>query len=183
MKKLILALFVASVAWGAIDPYRAPLRIDPKETVSPKQSHLYLRLNVTEPNPGNRRPIVPGLGLGYRKVSGSSALDFSAGYSQRRHHGKTEYITLPKMSYLYYFAPIETQSLYIGPGIAYGRIKNKGKSRFEGFIPSATLGYEITRRSNMLTFLQLDMSVPVLGTKMRGPLPGLIAEFAFGAGF
>ncbi len=155
------------------------------ETIAAKQSHLYLRLNVTEPNPGNRRPLMPGLGLGFRKMSGSSALDFSAAYSKRKgkHHGKSEWITLPKMSYLYYFSPVQTQSVYAGPGVAYGRIKRHAGDRFQGLIPSASIGYEISRKANLLSFLQLDVSLPLIATKRRGHLPGLMAEFAFGAGF
>lgn len=159
--------------------------IHPADKVAAKQSHLYLRLNIADPNPGNRRPLMPGLGLGYRKMSGNSALDFSAGYSQRigSHHGKSEWITLPKMSYLYYLSPLKAQSVYVGPGIAYGRIRRDQGTRFQGLIPGASVGYEISRKANLLSFLQLDVNLPVIATKRRGHLPGLVAEFAFGAGF
>jgi hypothetical protein len=117
---------------------------------------------------------------------GDAAVDFSFGYNGGRgysHHGKREFITLPKISYLYYFTPIQNQSFYIGPALALGRVVRGKENRFEGLIPSASLGYEISRRANMLSFFQFDLSVPVIAANLKGQMPRPIAEFSFGAGF
>jgi len=157
-----------------------------EEVLSVRQSHIYLRMNVMEPNPGSRRPPIPGLGAGYRRTVGKSAIDISAGYSKGRsgsHHPKSELITLPKIGYLFYFSPIQAQSFYVGPAFALGRIRSTAGNRFEGLIAGASVGYEMSRRSNMLSFFQLDVSLPAIPSKLTGKMPGVIAEFAFGAGF
>jgi hypothetical protein len=156
------------------------------ENLSTKKSHIYLRMNVMEPNLGHGKAVLPGFGLGYRRTVGSAAVDFSFGYSKGRgaaHHGKSEFITLPKISYLYYFSPILNQSFYVGPAIALGRIVRGPENRFEGLIPSASIGIEISRRANLLSFFQLDVSMPVIAANLKGHMPGPIAELAFGAGF
>jgi hypothetical protein len=156
------------------------------ENLSPKTSHIYLRMNVMEPNMGHRKAILPGFSLGYRRAVGNAAVDFSVGYNKGRgaaHQGKSEFITLPKISYLYYVTPIQNQSFYIGPAIALGRIVKGPDNRFEGLIPSASIGYEISRRANMLSFFQLDVSVPLVAANLKGHMPKPIAELAFGAGF
>lgn len=184
MKKALFLLAVSCI-FGGVTVVETPssLKVATKEKISLSRGHVYVRLNVAEPNRLHQHPIIPGVGIGYRKVEGSFALDFSGGYSQKRYHGKTEFISLPKMSYLYYFSPLEAQSLYVGPGIGYGRIKERGHLRFEGLIPSASVGYELSRKAGMLAFFQLDLSLPSFPTRHRGPLPGMAAEFAFGAGF
>jgi hypothetical protein len=156
------------------------------ENLFTKKSHIYLRMNVMEPNIGTRKSIFPGFGLGYRRAVGNAAVDLSLGYSKGKgtaHHGKSEFITLPKLSYLYYISPVENQSFYIGPAIALGRIVRGPENRFEGLIPSASIGFEISRRANLLSFFQLDVSAPVVAATLKGHMPKPIAEFAFGAGF
>lgn len=151
---------------------------------APTKSHIYFRMNVMEQNPRGVRSMIPGMGIGYRRSVGSSAIDFSASYSRENvEHKRSELITLPKVSYLYYLSPMQSQSLYLGPAIALGRIKSSLGSHFEGLIPSVSLGYEISRKTNLLSFFQFDMSLPLIAAKSRGPLPGLMAEFSFGAGF
>ncbi len=154
------------------------------EKLNPRKSHVYLRMNMTETTPGKRGPFVPGIGVGFRRVAGHSAIDFSAGYTSGKSHGrKSELITLPKLGYLYYLTPIQDRSFYAGPALAFGRVKTIQGNRFQGLIPSASVGYELSRKANMLSFFQLDVSWPLIAAKARGPLPGPIAELAFGAGF
>lgn len=154
------------------------------ENLALKKSNIYVRMNVLEPNVQRTRSPVPGIGIGFRRTMGSSAVDFSAAYSRgASHHRRVEMITLPKISYLYYFSPLGGQSLYAGPAMAFGRVKSTAGHLFEGLIPSASIGFELSRRASMLSFLQLDVSLPLVASRLRGPLPGVVAEFAFGAGF
>ena len=126
----------------------------------------------------------PALASGYRRTVGSAAVDFSVGYNKGRGGAqKNEFITLPKISYLYYFTPIRSQSFFIGPALALGRVDKGSSNRFEGLIPGASIGYEISRRVNMLSFFQFDVNIPAIAANLKGQWPGPMAEFAFGAGF
>jgi hypothetical protein len=164
---------------------KAPIAV---EVLVPKKANFYVRMNVMEQNldyrKGYRDSPIPGFGLGYRREVGNAAVDFSAGYSAgRRHGGSSELINMAKVAYFYYLAPTRAQSFYVGPGVAYGRVKTNEGARFEGLIPSASIGYEMSRRGSILSFFQLDVSLPAVPSKIKGALPGAIAELAFGAGF
>ncbi len=153
------------------------------EKFSPKQSHFYLRMNVMEPNAKKRQPLIPGMSVGFRRAVSNAAFDISAEYYKSTAVGKKELIVLPKLAYFYFLSPSKSPGIYVGPSIAYGRIKSSPGNRFEGLIPGASIGLETSRGANVLTFFQVDVNLPIIPAKATGPLPGVMAEFAFGAGF
>ncbi len=166
-------------------PLSTPVTVERVKTelLAPRKAHFYLRMNVLEPSAEKRKPLIPGMGVGYRKAVGYAAIDISGEYCRGRPNGKGVFIALPKISYLYFFSPLKTQSVYAGPALAYGRIKTGKGDRFEGLIPSASLGLEISRTANFLSFFQLDVGYPLIAAKSKGARPGVSAELAFGAGF
>ncbi len=56
--------------------------------------------------------------------------------------------------------------------------------KFTGLIPHLTLGFELLRTTILTSFIELNLSQPVIPQYFRGDSkPGPIAELSFGAGF
>ncbi len=165
--------------------------VDEKASAT-KKSFTYLRMGVSDSTPTADSlkdvKVVPGLGIGYRLISGPSAIDISASYSQRRtrdEEGKkdTYYYTLPKANYLHYISPAKNNSAYVGGGMAWGGLKTKSNSEFIGLIPNVAVGYEMNRNAAWRSFVQLDVSQPAVAASRKNDFPGPFAELAVGAGF
>lgn len=187
-KTFTIAALVAAIAAFASEPLlpksdsRAPLG---KEMNEKSKSFFYLRMSGADSQPVDSINVLPGVGVGYRLNAGSSAIDFSANMSRGRDDGKKVYFyTLPKASYLYYLSPASSQSLYAGAGLAWGSMRNHDAKKFEGIVPSATVGLEMNRNSVLRSFLQLDVSQPAIAArKSDGKFPGPMAELSLGLGF
>lgn len=157
--------------------------------VLPKRSFGYLRMGVSDSEvPKTTQQMIPGLGVGYRIVSGSSALDLSASFNSREHRtdeGKerTYQYTLPKANYLYYVSANKNNSLYAGAGLAWGGVTTADDREFHGLIPNVALGLELGRNSLLRSFVQIDVSQPAIAASQKGSLPTPIAEISLGAGF
>jgi hypothetical protein len=159
-----------------------------KEKVSAKGSFGYLRMGVSDSNLQTTDVVVlPGFGLGYRIVSGSSAIDISASFNRRdtiTDEGKerTYLYSAPKANYFYYTNAASAQSFYAGGGLAWGGVKTE-ETNFIGLIPNVAVGYELNRTGAIRTFVQLDVSQPAIAALKEGNLPKTFAEFSVGAGF
>ncbi|MBX7066196.1 MAG: hypothetical protein K1X28_03090 [Parachlamydiales bacterium] len=164
-----------------------------KEKVTPKKSFGYLRMGVsdTELNKTDIQ-VLPGVGLGYRLVAGSSAIDLSASFNRRKtvsDEGREEtwHYTVPKANYLYYLSAESNNSFYAGAGLAWGGVDTRNtdgdKSSFIGLIPNVALGYELNRTGTLRSFIQLDVSQPAIAAVKEGAFPKTFAELAVGAGF
>lgn len=156
------------------------------ETVVSKPGYTYLRMAMADSAPTNAFQIVPGLGVGYRLMSGNGALDLSANYSSAqgwKGDSKSYFWTLPKASYIHYLSPKSDQSAYAGLGLAWGELKTKDEREFSGIIPSATLGMEFLRKATVRTFAELNVRQPAIARAVSAKFPGPIAEFSVGAGF
>ena len=161
-----------------------------QEKVSPTRSFGYLRMGVSDsrlPTDGVNT-VIPGLGLGYRLTSGSSAIDISASFNRREtrtDEGKerTYVYTLPKANYLYYVSAESNNSLYAGAGLAWGGVTTSDEREFHGLIPNVALGYEMNRNAAWRSFVQLDVSQPAIAASQKGLLPKAFAELSLGAGF
>lgn len=163
------------------------------EKANDSKSFTYLRMGVTDSYPVDSVKVIPGIGLGYRLNSGNAAIDISANYTGvvgSKEDIGTYFYTLPKASYLYYITPAKSESFYAGAGLAFGGMKTKDEREFQGFIPSVTAGYEMNRKGNWRSFVQMDVSQPALATRYSNPpeasskrYPGPVAEMAVGLGF
>jgi uncharacterized protein DUF481 len=203
-KTLTTAIFSIGAVFGfaqeaiqepAINANAIPSEIKPaipiEKKVSDNESFLYLKMSASDSqfNDFDQVKVVPGLGLGYRLASGSSALDVSASYNYRNVRDdegtkqQTYFYTLPKANYLYYTTPASDHSFYAGAGLAWGGMKTQDSKEFMGLIPNAAIGYEISRKSAVRTFVQLDVSQPAIAATQKGSLPGPFAELSIGAGF
>lgn len=153
--------------------------------VERSKSFVYLKMSGADSQPTDSIKVLPGLGLGYRLNAGTSAIDFSvSSIWGRRTDGRRSYFyTVPKATYIRYFAPARNQSPYAGVGLAWGGLRTKDDREFEGIIPNATVGVEMNRNANWRSFVQLDVSQPAIAAKTKGDFPGPMAELSIGAGF
>jgi len=171
---------------GSILPEESRTSMLGKKISDTSKSFVYLKMSAVDSHPTSSFQVVPGLGIGYRLKSGSSAFDFSASYMKGfGHKGEKEafFYTLPKVSYLYYLTPNEDLSLYAGIGTAWGKVKTKDERTFEGVIPSATVGYEINRKGSWGSFVELNVSQPAIAKQASDKWVGPIAEVSVGGGF
>lgn len=202
MKKTFTTAFLTlATAFGFAQdvlPNLTQLEVTPalpsiKEKVSPKKSFGYLRMGLsdTELNKTDVQ-VLPGVGLGYRLVAGSSAIDLSASFNRRKSvtdEGREEtlHYTVPKANYLYYVNAESNNSFYAGAGLAWGGIDTRdmedNKSSFIGLIPNVALGYELNRTGTLRSFVQLDVSQPAIAAVKEGAFPKTFAELSVGAGF
>lgn len=162
------------------------MRAPKMETVVSKPGYTYLRMAVADSAPTSSFEAVPGLGVGYRLMSGNGALDISANYSSAKGwkgEHNSYFWTLPKASYIHYLTPASENSAYAGVGMGWGELKTKDAREFSGIIPSATVGYEFFRKAAVRTFAELNVSQPAIARTVSEKFPGPIAEFSLGAGF
>ena len=180
-------------------------------TIPSSTGFFYVRMNVAEPQAHTpelkQTSFLPGLGLGYRRGQ-SSAIDisFSASHIQDGDEEAT-FWAFPKMSYLRYFSPKKTSSFYAGIGLTWGGVVLKddrvfsseivsdedddedkfmasSNNAFFGLIPTACIGYEANRKeSSWRSFIQLEISQPVLAVAKKGEFPGPVAELSVGLGY
>lgn len=156
------------------------------EMVSSKPGFAYLRMAVNDSHPTNSLDIIPGLGAGYRLMSGNGAFDFSANYNSAKgwkNEHKSYFWTLPKAAYIHYLNPESDQSPYAGVGLAWGEVRTKDAREFAGIIPNISLGFEFYRKAPVRTFTELSISQPAIANTVSDKFPGPIAEFSVGAGF
>lgn len=219
--KITTAFLTIAAAFGfaqeaipEVLPTLAQLEVTPSmpsihEKVSSYKSFGYLRMGVSDTKLRETDiNVLPGFGVGYRLVAGSSAIDLSASFNQMKRisdnlEESTFHYTLPKVSYLYYLNAKSNNSLYAGLGLAWGGVSLKKdrdtveigedgslvlkneyeKDSFIGLIPNVAIGYELNRNGILRSFIQLDVSQPAIAASKEGAFPKAFAELAFGAGF
>lgn len=196
MKKSILVyLFGANIIFAApsseiplsnVEMSKPSASLEEEEVF--EKGFYYVRFATAESSfndAGNT--FVPGLGLGYRRRTGSGAADISiSGIGRSARKNEWYSWTFPKVSYIQYLNPVATDSFYFGGGLAWGGIDSKKQGRrqeFIGIIPSAILGYEFARKSTVLGFTELNISQPASAIYQRGPFLGPVIEVNFGMGF
>jgi|JI9StandDraft_1071089.scaffolds.fasta_scaffold32636_2 hypothetical protein len=154
-----------------------------KEVLIAKPAFIYFRFAAAERDVIRPDTLIPGIGIGYRRLAGNGAADVSVngiGYASRK-EGQV-FWTAPKASYYYYLQPRETQSIYLGGGLAWGGLASK-EQYFVGIIPSLTAGIEFARKSTVLAFGEINISQAAIALRKGGAFPGPVAECTMGMGF
>ncbi len=157
--------------------------LSPQAAQTAKQGFFYVRFTAAENDLTDPSALLPGLGIGYRRLAGSGAADISIsgiGHAERK-SGRLVW-TAPKTSYIQYFQPDAKTSAYVGGGLAWGGVESK-EQKFTGIIPSAMAGYEFVRKSSLLGFAELTISQPAFSVYRKGSFPGPCVEFSTGIGF
>jgi len=199
--KIATALFALAATTGFSDDlvinqpsHILPLEIKVEEKFVSNKSFGYVRLGVSDKDAVHTFETIPALSVGYRYAMDLSAIDMSIGYSSHvagSTINDTYFYTAPKASYLRYVsADTQPESLYYGAGLAWGGVKKSEDVRFSGFIPSATVGYEMNRDRAFRSFVQFDLSQPAVSVSPGKEtlisfknLPGPLAEVSVGLGY
>ncbi|OGN61417.1 MAG: hypothetical protein A3F09_03455 [Chlamydiae bacterium RIFCSPHIGHO2_12_FULL_49_11] len=200
MKKQSIILTLLVAAFGFADqPFDSQeiAQMSPSSDGAPayeapvRKGSIYFRA-ITDSQPSNVANVFPGLGIGYRRSFNHSGVDISFNYSNGKGWGAQNarqiLWTAPKVSYLYYFSPQGSQSVYGGLGLGWGgtQLRNTAKnerSNFLGLIPNFSLGYELLRHSIISSFMEVTISQPLIPSSSSGTSPGPVVEFSLGAGF
>lgn len=145
-----------------------------------KSAFFYFRFAAAEKEMDS---VLPGLGIGYRRLAGNGAADISInGIGRAQKRNDCFFWSAPKASYIHYLQPNKQRSFYAGGGLAWGGFASKTQS-FIGIIPSLTGGYEFLRKNTVLGFTELNISQPALAVYKEGTSPGPIVEYTVGMGF
>lgn len=146
-----------------------------------KHSFTYIKMGAGHVNTA-ATGFGPALGIGRRYERGDFAIDISINLAG---NNKNLYYSIPKMMYLRYLTPCETNSLYYGGGLSFGGMASKSKSKnFVGLMGELALGYEMNRDQAIRTFVELDVSQGIIPFNYNHKLsynPAL--SLAFGVGF
>ncbi len=190
MKKIIFLFFMGFATLAFSDQLIIPSEtVDsklsfPNETKqSPKQGFFYVRFAAAEKKLKKNSDILPGLGFGYRKLTGNGAADISISGIGIQEDRNSKFVwTAPKASYIHFLTPEAQKSTYVGGGLAWGGISSS-KQKFIGLITYATIGYEFLRKSDVLGFSELNISQAAIKVYQRGKFPEPVVEFTVGMGF
>ncbi len=205
MKKKIATIVCALASIGlfadAYQPFTPSLqhvtesKIVTTEPSELKQGLVYVRFLAADPSVFTQYQVHPGVGLGYRRLKGSSAFDISATTGGHGGHRRIAYTwSAPKVSYLHYVNPYADQTMYLGAGMAFGGVesrkevwdgfKTKSEHReFVGLLGHVTAGVELFRRDACVVISELSLSQPLVpANKPKGAF-GPSAELSCGLGF
>lgn len=172
-----------------------PVDLKAAEKTALKKSFSYVRMTVADPDLTTFQTI-PGIGLGYRYGLVNSAIDVSANYTREARAtftrdgetatAETYSYSIP-VSYLRYVSnDAAPQSFYYGAGLGWAGSQKEGAYE-NGLNASATAGYEMYRTQAIHSFVQMDVTHPVIDVsttsvsfqKALKPL----AQVSFGLGF
>ncbi len=149
-----------------------------------KSGFFYVRFAAAQSDFSQIDSLLPGLGIGYRRLAGDGAADISfSGIGRNERKNGRLFWTAPKASYIHYLKPDQKQSAYVGGGLAWGGLDNGRSQHFVGIIPSLTAGYEFVRKNTILSFAELNVSQPAMAVYKKGAYPGPVAECTVGIGF
>lgn len=156
-----------------------------------KKEFYYFRFTASQENlskPISSEEFSPGLGFGYRKLTGGGAIDVSINFQGHEEEEKIKRVwSAPKVVFTRYIKPELQENFYVGCGLALGGvIKEKWPEEFEkfaGLIPSVVAGYEFLKKNSALGFIEAEVSRPSIPIVRGGDLPGIFAQLSLGAGF
>ena len=108
MKKFIATIvcFCASLMADEYTPVIVQTLPQVKQVLDPpselKEGLLYVRFLAADPSVLTQYQVHPGIGVGYRRIQGSSAFDILTTYGTETGHGLGAYTwAVPKVSYLH----------------------------------------------------------------------------------
>lgn len=192
-KKLATALFSIATTLCAeealieqITPALPQIEVKSVDKKVMNRSYGYIQLGIADSDATHVVETIPSLGLGYRFAVPSAKVDVSASYT-REYNEDNYFYTVPNVSYLRYFSPAKEQSFYYGAGLAWGGLETDDVS-FQGLVPNATLGYELNRTTAWRSFVQFEVSQPLVAISAWNDysvsdIPAPIAKVSFGLGF
>lgn len=123
--------------------------------------HFYTKLSGVT-TPGNSTSTGGAVTLGIRAEKEDFAYDFSLTGGGLNNGAIWN---TPKIMYLKYSNPCDDNTFYYGGGLSWGGIRNKSSNQyFEGIMAELAIGYRFNRSSNLMSFIELTASQPVIPT-------------------
>lgn len=198
MKKMIATIVCAFTSLGLFaDTYQTftPSLQHETESNELKKGLVYVRFLAADPSVFTQYQVHPGVGLGYRRLKGSSAFDISATTGGHGGHRRIAYTwSAPKVSYLHYIHPYADQTMYLGAGMAFGGIESRKeiwdgfaikseRREFVGLLGHVTAGVELFRRDACVVISELSLSQPLVPANKPKGVFGPSAELSCGLGF
>ncbi len=146
----------------------------------------YIKLGPGVTNLGQYNTVMPGLGLGFRSESNTSAVDcsFSGAFVETKDNESIFHFFGPKLLYLKYLNSHSPSALYVGFGSAWSSIQNGvTKQEFNGLSGVISAGIERNRSSRIRQIFQVDVNQPLLALRAGTLLPTPTLEASFSLGF
>lgn len=159
--------------------------------------YKYLRFdgNMLTSDPEN---IIPGISIGYRYFSKGHAIDLALEIASMQ-SGSTDICltTLPRAMLLTYAHPHAQESFYHGIGISCSSFIKKDyvedeyywdrheiiKKQFTGLCAEICMGYEMMRTSSIRTFVESNISLPMLKIESRSNNYSPVVKLGIGFGY
>lgn len=155
--------------------------------ISSAQPLNYVRLGAGKVTPNSHSDIGPSIHLGRRYELDDSAIDISINWAHSEGangYRKHDFVSFPKILYLYYHEPQCDNSWFYGPGLSWAWLKrDRHDKEFTGICLEGAVGYEFKRYSDIRTIIQLDVSQPLLAADKKGGIPGPVITCSAGVGF
>ena len=148
----------------------------------------YVKLGGTITTLFQQSSFVPIIGFGRRLESSAVAIDYSAkiGYLKGLtgcDHSVFLY-TLPKILVIRYAYPYFESSFLYGAGVSFSGVVNHNTNQtFHGVSLEGTIGYELHRCDSMRSFIELEISQPILAAYRKGVFPSPSIGVSVGMGF
>ncbi|MCB1113096.1 MAG: hypothetical protein H7A37_00925 [Chlamydiales bacterium] len=151
-----------------------------------KEYFNYVKLGGAELTVGQEDDLTPAVGIGRRYECGETAIDISINFSTEEHQ-HSYIVTVPRIMYLVYTDPAANASCYYGAGLSYLIQQSRDDEdeitrKFEGIGGELAIGLEMQRNSPFRSFIELNLSQPIVPTNKKGsyPSPSLMATFGVG---
>jgi len=148
----------------------------------------YIKIGGALTTIGQKASFMPVVGIGKRLECPDFGIDYSATFGYAKGLATCErsnfFYSVPKILCLSYLDPCGCNSFYWGAGASWGGLINKNSGQtFHGIMGEATFGYEMNRGRSFRSFIQLDISQPVIAAYRRGKFPSATGQLTFALGF
>ncbi len=148
----------------------------------------YMKLGGGFISLGQTSSFLPVVGIGRRLECFNMGIDYSAtlGYQKGLigNNRSIFFYSIPKILCISFLDTSDTSSFYFGGGTSWGGVVNKNNKRiFHGIMGEAAIGYEMQRNSCMRSFIELDLSQPLIAAYKKGQFPSPTLQIFFGLGF
>lgn len=195
MKQFFYSLLIGLLTFSSVQSYEkecyAINEFDPYAIYENSNEYcdlIYFKVGGGLVSVGQESQILPVFGVGKRLECCEMGIDYSAsmGYVNRvgSHNHSVFIYTLPKITCLVYNDPSAKNTLYYGGGASWsGIINNNNRQIFHGVFIEGLVGYELQRNCSTRTFLQLDISQPILSAYRKGSFPTPTLHLVFGVGY
>ena len=179
-KKIIsTSVLLAASLFSCVNAAQEPVYYITTEGQPIKLSYNFFKMGGGFVPAGKDGGFGTAIGVGRRFICNENAIEVSVNWVGTNRNWAT---SLPKVMYLHYINPLDSEGLYIGAGASYGDLVNHHR-RFRGLQVEGAIGYEFQRFSRLSPFIELDVSQSAIPFSGRHHKSGPVITLAWGVGF